>query len=138
MITLACIFFFQAEDGIRDRLVTGVQTCALPIYKLKKPHKLGLRLGTDHRSTSPPATRATAKSNKAPSTLGILLRPPHLSKLVPHPEGIGRSRADNLLPPSQESKQQVHPGRDLATGGAQQALNDERSTQEAKIGRAHV
>src|SRR5699024_11473376 len=25
-------FFFQAEDGIRDRNVTGVQTCALPIY----------------------------------------------------------------------------------------------------------
>src|SRR5207249_5460702 len=28
-------FFFQAEDGIRDRNVTGVQTCALPIW----PHK---------------------------------------------------------------------------------------------------
>src|SRR5207248_8340197 len=28
----ACLFFFfQAEDGIRDRTVTGVQTCALPI-----------------------------------------------------------------------------------------------------------
>src|SRR5207249_5295508 len=26
-------FFFQAEDGIRDRNVTGVQTCALPISK---------------------------------------------------------------------------------------------------------
>src|SRR5699024_9218218 len=26
-------FFFQAEDGIRDRNVSGVQTCALPIYK---------------------------------------------------------------------------------------------------------
>src|SRR5438105_9868677 len=25
------VFFFQAEDGIRDPLVTGVQTCALPI-----------------------------------------------------------------------------------------------------------
>src|SRR5438105_8782836 len=25
-------FFFQAEDGIRDPLVTGVQTCALPIF----------------------------------------------------------------------------------------------------------
>src|SRR5437867_9985914 len=25
-------FFFQAEDGIRDRTVTGVQTCALPIW----------------------------------------------------------------------------------------------------------
>ena len=28
------VFFFQAEDGIRDRLVTGVQTCALPILTL--------------------------------------------------------------------------------------------------------
>src|SRR5437773_10246056 len=28
------IFFFQAEDGIRDRDVTGVQTCALPIWKV--------------------------------------------------------------------------------------------------------
>src|SRR2546429_5205073 len=27
-------FFFQAEDGIRDVAVTGVQTCALPICKL--------------------------------------------------------------------------------------------------------
>src|SRR2546429_4364293 len=27
-------FFFQAEDGIRDVAVTGVQTCALPIYGL--------------------------------------------------------------------------------------------------------
>src|SRR5476649_580375 len=26
-----CFFFFQAEDGIRDHCVTGVQTCALPI-----------------------------------------------------------------------------------------------------------
>src|ERR1017187_10256310 len=26
-----CVFFFQAEDGIRDTSVTGVQTCALPI-----------------------------------------------------------------------------------------------------------
>src|SRR5256885_9972918 len=27
------LFFFQAEDGIRDYKVTGVQTCALPIYR---------------------------------------------------------------------------------------------------------
>src|SRR5690606_40113417 len=27
-------FFFQAEDGIRDFHVTGVQTCALPIYEI--------------------------------------------------------------------------------------------------------
>src|SRR5690625_7277610 len=30
---LSQIFFFQAEDGIRDGHVTGVQTCALPIYR---------------------------------------------------------------------------------------------------------
>src|SRR5258708_27616878 len=31
MSNVLCFFFFQAEDGIRDDLVTGVQTCALPI-----------------------------------------------------------------------------------------------------------
>src|SRR5699024_11296286 len=33
-ISKGCLlFFFQAEDGIRDRNVTGVQTCALPIFQ---------------------------------------------------------------------------------------------------------
>src|SRR3989441_3247627 len=32
-------FFFQAEDGIRDKLVTGVQTCALPISRLLSKEK---------------------------------------------------------------------------------------------------
>src|SRR2546422_4118767 len=31
-----CLFFFQAEDGIRDVAVTGVQTCALPILRLER------------------------------------------------------------------------------------------------------
>src|SRR5438874_12916044 len=37
MYTLSFFFFFQAEDGIRDLYVTGVQTCALPIpdYRTK-------------------------------------------------------------------------------------------------------
>src|SRR5207245_4672145 len=29
------VFFFQAEDGIRDATVTGVQTCALPIFGIE-------------------------------------------------------------------------------------------------------
>eukprot|EP00928_Gymnodinium_smaydae_P031142 TRINITY_DN22958_c2_g1_i2.p1 TRINITY_DN22958_c2_g1~~TRINITY_DN22958_c2_g1_i2.p1 ORF type:complete len:275 (+),score=48.31 TRINITY_DN22958_c2_g1_i2:17-841(+) len=37
IVHLVCFFFFQAEDGIRDRNVTGVQTCALPIYSLEPP-----------------------------------------------------------------------------------------------------
>src|SRR5690606_40982037 len=35
-------FFFQAEDGIRDFHVTGVQTCALPILALRKLFSLSL------------------------------------------------------------------------------------------------
>src|SRR5437868_2184414 len=48
---IGCLgFFFQAEDGIRDRNVTGVQTCALPISPilLKNPSMTSrtlLRLG---------------------------------------------------------------------------------------------
>src|SRR5207247_5510684 len=43
-------FFFQAEDGIRDPLVTGVQTCALPIlHRLAEiPGIVRLRYSTSH------------------------------------------------------------------------------------------
>src|SRR5205807_3819288 len=40
----ACIFFFQAEDGIRDYKVTGVQTCALPISYLVSAFVQGVTL----------------------------------------------------------------------------------------------
>src|SRR5207249_8055512 len=39
------VFFFQAEDGIRDRNVTGVQTCALPISKNRSAAKMKIELG---------------------------------------------------------------------------------------------
>src|SRR2546430_4077398 len=37
------VFFFQAEDGIRDLTVTGVQTCALPICRDAQARELGLQ-----------------------------------------------------------------------------------------------
>src|SRR5690348_13203258 len=37
-------FFFQAEDGIRDGRVTGVQTCALPILKLAESEKTNIQI----------------------------------------------------------------------------------------------
>src|SRR2546427_9871381 len=40
---LLLFFFFQAEDGIRDLTVTGVQTCALPISR----HSLGVPVWRD-------------------------------------------------------------------------------------------
>src|SRR3989441_2536052 len=45
-------FFFQAEDGIRDKLVTGVQTCALPISRGSQRSR-----SATGRPTSPTATR---------------------------------------------------------------------------------
>src|SRR5688500_19981088 len=39
----ALSFFFQAEDGIRDYKVTGVQTCALPIFERPVEHLAPIR-----------------------------------------------------------------------------------------------
>jgi len=41
VVVLCVFFFFQAEDGIRDRDVTGVQTCALPICLLGSGFGIG-------------------------------------------------------------------------------------------------
>src|SRR2546430_10054153 len=59
------LFFFQAEDGIRDLTVTGVQTCALPIWsRLRDSGRRLWRLDSpagesparpDLRSEAPPA-----------------------------------------------------------------------------------
>src|SRR3989441_8798421 len=43
-MSISVFFFFQAEDGIRDKLVTGVQTCALPI-SAAAPHPVIVFLG---------------------------------------------------------------------------------------------
>src|SRR5574340_1204624 len=43
------VFFFQAEDGIRDLLVTGVQTCALPIFP-DAPGETGIPLEWKQRT----------------------------------------------------------------------------------------
>src|SRR5256714_7120996 len=34
LVDAGVVFFLQAEDGLRDKLVTGVQTCALPIFRV--------------------------------------------------------------------------------------------------------
>src|SRR5688572_32041564 len=48
-------FFFQAEDGIRDLTVTGVQTCALPICQLRPGWQAADRVAQDQGRESLPA-----------------------------------------------------------------------------------
>src|SRR3989475_11852196 len=47
--TLCLFFFFQAEDGIRDLTVTGVQTCALPISSDETSSLMPLPIVLAHR-----------------------------------------------------------------------------------------
>src|SRR5437867_5180365 len=56
------LFFFQAGDGIRGRTVTGVQTCALPIYRATPPASVRARTeagGVARSATSRRAVRST-------------------------------------------------------------------------------
>src|SRR2546430_4506063 len=52
-------FFFQAEDGIRDLTVTGVQTCALPIFSTSP---LGQRISSSSTFSAFPIPKCTRKS----------------------------------------------------------------------------
>ena len=58
------VFFFQAEDGIRDTSVTGVQTCALPI--------LGLQTVANQFLTMEPLEYGVANSFKSVSKYGTV------------------------------------------------------------------
>src|SRR5688572_32014437 len=52
-------FFFQAEDGIRDLTVTGVQTCALPILVVKHPAVIEKAVVTTRSPIPTPAPSAS-------------------------------------------------------------------------------
>src|SRR3712207_8794245 len=74
---LTCIcFFFQAEDGIRDIGVTGVQTCALPIWAARPLARSAAALGHNRvpfeRCTSgwPQATQNRSLATVAAPQLG--------------------------------------------------------------------
>src|SRR5207244_10589671 len=60
LMSYVFFFFFQAEDGIRDDLVTGVQTCALPISATGQGLKWGRAIGASPRG--PFVFRATQLS----------------------------------------------------------------------------
>src|SRR5260370_22050139 len=59
-------FFFQAEDGIRDSSVTGVQTCALPILGVAPPAEQCLHLRLRGRcDTQPGADLCNCRTGSA-------------------------------------------------------------------------
>src|SRR5207244_4828476 len=98
------IFFFQAEDGIRDDLVTGVQTCALPIYgvDLADPSARALgRLAVGVRSSrNRPRTR---RSRHGP---------------IADAPGLGEARRGPPLMPSRgQRSEERRVGKERSSGG---------------------
>src|SRR5260370_32709931 len=88
-----CCFFFQAEEGIRHSSVTGVQTCALPIWSPPRcPPETPLH-GEPPAPARTPANCVPARSTPSPSTNAA----PHPAPPPPatiHPEIAPRSAGD--------------------------------------------
>src|SRR2546430_2948078 len=90
------LFFFQAEDGIRDLTVTGVQTCALPIYCRGARGAEALR--RDDRRGEPRARRLrAARAGPTDGAARARLHDLPRSERTPaaaRPRPLGRSAAD--------------------------------------------
>src|SRR2546430_6193408 len=85
-----CFFFFQAEDGIRDLTVTGVQTCALPISKVGSEKAVGLARVTALQPANAQRERPADGSMCCAGAPGV-------SKLAP--ERLERCRSRGPLQP---------------------------------------
>src|SRR2546430_8467857 len=107
-------FFFQAEDGIRDLTVTGVQTCALPIYERDgdevhavreaEPEVLAVlvgeaRDGQRHARERNPLVIAEAPADDDAATylLGRRLLDAELDHPVVHPDLVARMHVREVL-----------------------------------------
>src|SRR6266498_1301535 len=77
---MLCFFFFQAEDGIRDADVTGVQTCALPISSIKS---ISAAIGPASESSS--ISRASSQFIAFPSLSRQALIEPGADGSLPFP-----------------------------------------------------
>src|SRR3990170_5424642 len=78
MCRVGCFFFFQAEDGIRDDLVTGVQTCALPISSGSRRRTVGRGRGV--RRATPSGETCRSEERRVGEECRSRWAPYHLKK----------------------------------------------------------
>src|SRR5438874_12764468 len=77
-MSASVVFFFQAEDGIRDLYVTGVQTCALPISRIaRSDSRVSARSPSRVRSQETQRRRSAFRSRSAS---GQIRSRPHRSE----------------------------------------------------------
>src|SRR5256885_12715587 len=105
-------FFFQAEDGIRDYKVTGVQTCALPISDLAVPRSDG-RAGRGRRDPPDDARRRARRGTERRAR--VLAHGP-----IPRDGGLGpaaRRPRPTRAPPARPPAPAARPARPGARSG---------------------
>src|SRR5437763_16885025 len=99
-------FFFQAEDGIRDTSVTGVQTCALPISLPspaawgESPAAVGVDCGRTRSRRDPAAARTRGASRSEERRVGKECRargaPEHQKKQEEEAARYGKRRSNRI------------------------------------------
>src|SRR5690606_39514065 len=104
-------FFFQAEDGIRDFHVTGVQTCALPISRRRPRRGRRPPSGTSRAAgrTPPPAGRArfgTGRSKPSSSACAY----PFPDRIRSEERRVGKERSSRRSPGHQKRERKKREG----------------------------
>src|SRR2546425_7359292 len=103
---ISLVFFFQAEDGIRDKLVTGVQTCALPISKVGVDAELvtetlvgddAVRGQLDTQAVRVLVADAAARERRGARADGVALEDDHRPHAEPG-QMVGRAHAHDPGP----------------------------------------
>src|SRR2546427_2378154 len=70
---MTLLFFFQAEDGIRDLTVTGVQTCALPILLPDPDGRTSRRRSCANHTTGAPRSYSANTPLPRPGTIAWMI-----------------------------------------------------------------
>src|SRR5690606_40324624 len=103
-------FFFQAEDGIRDFHVTGVQTCALPISIRRLPGSASL--ASDHGISSAVRRTSTGNGFSRRSTTWAGVSPPPARTVTGRSEErrVGKECRSRWAPNDEEKKREKRAG----------------------------
>src|SRR5699024_6842212 len=109
-------FFFQAEDGIRDRNVTGVQTCALPISTTSETPTASTSLSATTYTNSTPSS-----PNHSPQTKPTKSPPASTNGSPPNP-ACGQTDQPSTKQPSPPSRQHA----DAKVANLEDLINEKR------------
>src|SRR5229473_5193268 len=97
MLEFFFFFFFQAEDGIRDKLVTGVQTCALPISTLPEMNEINETIrGSGHGSGWRVGTLEIDQGSVSDPCFGLVGKDSWRQESFPTRDGLGHQEFPTL------------------------------------------